>query len=74
VAKIPFLGSFQLHGGADRVVVGKPLTLGCVTLTDADMRALIAWLAERGALGAGAPTGTGEVLHRFVRATTLRIE
>jgi hypothetical protein len=74
VAKIPFLGSFQLHGGADRLAVGKPLTLGCVALTDGDMRELIAWLVERGALGAGSRTGTGEVLHRFVRATTLSIE
>jgi hypothetical protein len=74
VAKIPFLGEFQLHGGADRVSVGKPLTLGCVALTDVDMRELIAWLSERGALGAGARTEHGEILHRFVRSTTLRID
>jgi hypothetical protein len=74
VAKIPFLGSFQLHAGADRLAVGKPLTLGCVALTDGDMRELITWLGERGALGAGARTPSGEVLHRFVRRATLRID
>ena len=72
VAKIPFDGAFQLHGGGHRYAAGMPTTLGCVQLTDADMRALTRWLESRGALSVATPD-RGELRRRFVRATRLQI-
>ena len=55
VAKIPLAGNgFALHGGANPIVVGKPVSLGCVRLSDPDMLALLAWLDRAGALAPGA--------------------
>lgn len=61
VAKLPFApGGYALHGGGERVVLGKPVSLGCVRTSDADMLELIAWLRARDALRAQAPRGVGE--------------
>lgn len=67
VAKIPLAGNgFSLHGGANPLVIGKPVSLGCVRLSDADMLALLAWLERAGALAPGQPRANGEV-HQALR-------
>ena len=54
VAKIPLTANgFALHGGANPLVVGKPVSLGCVRLSDPDMLALLDWLDRAGALAPG---------------------
>lgn len=63
IAKIPFSGSFQIHAGADPLSLGKPVTLGCVGLTDADMATVISWLEAEGVIEAGT-WGAGGQLHR----------
>jgi lipoprotein-anchoring transpeptidase ErfK/SrfK len=73
IAKIPFQGSFQIHAGEDPLAMGKPMTLGCVGLTDASMRVLLDWLAERGAIAEGERAAGGQVHHRFLRPAYLRI-
>jgi hypothetical protein len=73
IAKIPFQGSFQIHAGVDPLAMGKPMTLGCVGLTDASMRTLLDWLAARGAITDGERSSEGQLHHRFVRPATLRI-
>jgi L,D-transpeptidase ErfK/SrfK len=61
VAKLPFApGGYAVHGGGQRVVLGKPVSLGCVRLTDTDILDLIAWMRERDALRDRAPRGSGE--------------
>jgi hypothetical protein len=52
VAKIPFAagGSIALHGGAHPLLLGKPVSLGCVRATDPDLVELLDWLEARGAL------------------------
>ncbi|MFO0690956.1 MAG: L,D-transpeptidase [Myxococcota bacterium] len=67
VAKIPIQGEYALHGGANWLTVGKPLTLGCLRATDASILELIAWLESRGALAAKAAKRTGEKPQPFTR-------
>jgi lipoprotein-anchoring transpeptidase ErfK/SrfK len=52
IAKIPFAegGAVALHGGAVPIVLGKPLSSGCVRARDVDLVRLIGWLERRGAL------------------------
>jgi len=61
VAKIPFAqGGFALHGGAEPLLLGKPVSLGCIRARDEDLLALLSWLEARDALTApesAAPTG-----------------
>jgi lipoprotein-anchoring transpeptidase ErfK/SrfK len=67
VAKIPLAGNgFALHGGANPVVVGKPVSLGCVRLSDPDMLALLDWLDRAGALAPARPLANGEI-HQALR-------
>jgi lipoprotein-anchoring transpeptidase ErfK/SrfK len=67
VAKIPLTASgFAVHGGADALVVGKPVSLGCVRLSDADMLALLDWLDRAGALAPARPRENGEI-HQALR-------
>jgi lipoprotein-anchoring transpeptidase ErfK/SrfK len=74
VAKIPFHGSFQVHGGAYRYAVGMPVTLGCIQLTDDDMSELIGWLSALGALEQGVASPEGEMHHRLRRRVSVRIQ
>lgn len=69
VGKIPFArgGEIALHGGADPVLLGKPVSLGCVRATDRDFLALVAWLEDRGALQPPVAHANGEVTERFRR-------
>jgi len=67
VAKIPLASNgFALHGGASAIVVGKPISLGCVRLSNRDMLALLDWLDRGGALGKPRPEKNGEI-HQTLR-------
>ena len=67
VAKIPFAGggAIALHGGGDPLLLGKPVSSGCVRTSDADLLRLLAWLHEQGALAD--PEERGGELHRAFR-------
>lgn len=73
VAKIPFAqdGLIALHGGGDPLLLGKPVSSGCVRASDADMLRLIAWLELRGALAPPSTGPAGEVIRRFQRPIRL---
>lgn len=75
VAKIPFAntGSIALHGGGDLLLLGKPVSGGCVRARDADLLRIIAWLMEQGALSPPAVQDDGEVHRSFQRPVRLRI-
>ncbi|MDH3519828.1 MAG: L,D-transpeptidase [Myxococcales bacterium] len=66
--KIPFAagGAIALHGGAHPLLLGKPVSLGCVRALDADFLALLDWLEARGALR-GEGRGQGELRQAFRR-------
>jgi len=68
VAKIPLRGDgFALHGGANPILVGKPVSLGCVRLSDRDMLAFLDWLERAGALDPARAAGNGEIHQRLRR-------
>ena len=68
VAKISFgPDGVALHGGARALLLGKPISLGCVRALDADMLALLDWLEEAGALGKQRPGAGGEITQSFQR-------
>jgi hypothetical protein len=71
VGKIPFAsdGQIALHGGAHPLLLGKPVSLGCVRALDADFLALLDWLEERGVLQAQRAAAEGEVWQIFRRPT-----
>jgi hypothetical protein len=71
VGKIPFAagGEIALHGGAHPLLLGKPVSLGCVRALDADLLVLLDWLEERGALAGERPAADGESLQAFRRRT-----
>ena len=75
VAKIPFAkkGEIALHGAGERLLLGKPVSSGCVRSDDADLLALVAWLHRRGALSEPAATPDGEVHRRFRRPVRIRV-
>jgi lipoprotein-anchoring transpeptidase ErfK/SrfK len=74
VAKLPFApGGYALHGGGQRVVLGKPVSLGCVRMTDADILELIDWMRERDALRARPPGGSGERSEPLLRPARIVI-
>ena len=75
VAKIPFAetGSIALHGGGDLLLLGKPVSGGCVRARDADLLRIIAWMRQRGALGPPVVRDDGEVHRSFQRPVRLRI-
>jgi len=68
IAKIPFAaGGIALHGGAHPLLLGKPVSLGCVRTQDADLNDLIAWLGDQGALGKTRSRENGESQQAFLR-------
>ena len=75
VAKIPFAetGSIALHGGGDLLLLGKPVSGGCVRARDSDLLRVLAWMLERGALGPPDPQPDGEVHRSFQRPVRLRV-
>lgn len=73
-AKIPFgPEGVALHGGARPVLIGKPVSLGCVRALDAELLSLLDWLEAVGALGARQPAEDGEVLQRLSRPTRIAV-
>jgi len=68
VGKIPFAerGEIALHGGANPLLLGKPVSLGCARATDEDLLRLFGWLEERGALQRPVAAASGE-LHQYFR-------
>ena len=75
VGKIPFAsgGEIALHGGADPLLLGKPVSLGCARATDHDLLRLIAWLEARDALGPPRERAGGELHQRFRRPARVRV-
>lgn len=68
VAKISFgPEGVALHGGAREVLLGKPISLGCVRARDRDLLGLLDWLDGAGALGRRVPHPNGEETQRFSR-------
>jgi hypothetical protein len=67
-AKIAFgRAGIALHGGADPLLIGKPVSLGCVRALDDAMLGLLDWLTEQGALGRSRPQPDGEIHQVFRR-------
>jgi len=69
VAKIPFAddGSIALHGGGHALLLGKPVSAGCVRARDADLLRALAWMHENGTLDRPQLSATGEVERGFRR-------
>jgi hypothetical protein len=68
VGKIPFAsrGEVTLHGGAHPLLLGKPVSLGCVRATDDDWLLLVGWLEAQRALQRPVEVAGGE-LHQYFR-------
>ncbi|HKA15718.1 MAG TPA: L,D-transpeptidase [Myxococcota bacterium] len=68
VGKIPFAerGEIALHGGANPLLLGKPVSLGCARATDEDLLRLFDWLEEQHAIGEPVAVAGGE-LHQYFR-------
>ena len=75
IAKIPIArkGEISIHAGAEQLVLGKPVTLGCVRMSDASMRGLLDWLDENGALAAPRLLENGETSRDFVRPIIVEV-
>ncbi len=74
IAKLPFgAGGYALHGGAHPLLLGKPVSLGCVRALDEDLLGLLAWLDSRQALGEEEPQPDGERSRRLARRLRLVI-
>ncbi len=68
VGKIPLeAGAIQIHGGADPLELGKPVSLGCVSLRDEGWLELVDWLNSRNSLGPWHETALGNAVSRFRR-------
>jgi len=66
--KIPLeSGAIQIHGGADPLELGKPVSLGCVTLRDDAWLALVDWLRSRDSLAPERATQRGDLVSAFRR-------
>jgi hypothetical protein len=68
VGKIPLeSGAIQIHGGADPIELGKPVSLGCVQLRDESWLALVEWLRSRGSLEPEHANPGGDLVSAFRR-------
>jgi len=66
--KIPLeSGAIQIHGGADALELGKPVSLGCVTLRDDAWQSLVDWLRSRDGLAPERATPRGDLVSSFRR-------
>jgi len=66
--KIPLeSGAIQIHGGADPLELGKPVSLGCVSLRDEAWLALVEWLRSRDSLARERATPRGDLVSAFRR-------
>jgi hypothetical protein len=73
IAKIPFdkAPGMALHGGGIPLLLGKPITGGCIRSADADLLGLIDWLTDQGAVADGVETPEGEIHRAFRRPVWL---
>jgi hypothetical protein len=68
VGKIPLdVGAIQIHGGADALELGKPVSFGCVSLRDEGWIELVDWLRARHSLGPWRTTARGNAISHFRR-------
>jgi len=67
--KIPFAegGEIALHGGANPLLLGKPVSLGCARATDEDLLRLFSWLEQQRALQRPEQIAGGELRQYFRR-------
>jgi hypothetical protein len=66
--KIPLeAGAIQIHGGADPLEIGKPVSLGCVALHDESWLALVDWLRSQQSLDPERATPHGDLVSSFRR-------
>lgn len=73
IAKIPFSGSYFLHGGGSRYAVGKSVSLGCLRASDRGIQDLLDWLHEQRVLGATKTRKDGQQSQSFTRPVKLII-
>jgi hypothetical protein len=68
LGKLPLeFGAIQIHAGAHPLQLGKPMSLGCVSVDDASWLRLIAWLEERESLQSWRRRANGEIETGFRR-------
>ena len=68
VAKLPFAeGGIAVHGGANPLLLGKPISLGCVRTLNEDLIGLLDWMDDRSALEGVVPTPDGEQHQQVAR-------
>src|SRR4030095_6447071 len=69
VGKIPFAqgGEIALHGGANPLLLGQPVSLGCARATDQDLLRLFDWLEGQRALQRPVAVAGGELRQYFRR-------
>jgi L,D-transpeptidase catalytic domain len=75
VGKIPFAagGEIALHGGANPLLLGKPVSLGCARATDQDLLRLFDWLEQRRALERPEKIAGGELRQYFRRPARVSV-
>jgi hypothetical protein len=75
VGKIPFAerGEIALHGGANPLLLGKPVSLGCARATDQDLLRLFSWLEQHRALERPVAIAGGEVRQYFRRPARVSV-
>jgi hypothetical protein len=75
VGKIPFAerGEIALHGGANPLLLGKPVSLGCARATDEDLLKLFDWLEDQHALASPVAVAGGELRQYFRRPARVSV-
>lgn len=74
VAKLPFAaGGFAVHGGGHPLLLGKPVSLGCVRTLNQDLLGLLDWMDQREALEGIHPQPDGERHQRLARSLHLLV-
>jgi hypothetical protein len=75
VGKIPFAhgGEIALHGGANPLLLGKPVSLGCARATDQDLLRLFDWLEDQHALAQPEAIASGELRQYFRRPARVSV-
>jgi hypothetical protein len=75
VGKIPFAerGEIALHGGANPLLLGKPVSLGCARATDQDLLRLLDWLEQQRALQRPVALAGGELRQYFRRPARVSV-
>jgi hypothetical protein len=69
VAKLPFAeGGIAVHGGGNPLLLGKPVSLGCVRTLNEDLIVLLDWMDDRSALEGVVPTPDGEQHQQVARS------